>query len=483
MYNPCIQISIILLIQYQLCFGLEDGSNSISQSNDQKSREGRTLINQFPFNQGAHLQGHHGDHHQDHHGNHHASHDEHGHHGEHGSHAQHGFHNGFPQLHQGFGDAQRLSRQGAATGNEVDEIGPLDIGTIAQAGERCVEKVMMIEETKYDDSIECHHSYDERCHTTYTTDFEPQQVEKCDENFVKECHIEYEDKAFDESVEICNERPIRDCQGKEGPIVCETVYETECQTSYHLHEVEEDVPKCETQMMEKCRDVTQGYTTQQECDKWPQQICELEKKKVKKYSPETQCKKIPQQLCGPGACPIIAGPKECRKEMKTIVQEVPKERCSLRAQPFCEFETKLVPVLKPVDNCVDVPKEVCVRMRTNPRKVKKPVIKKWCYVPTEESGLSNGDYDYGTDSDNSVGDTDYDSTESSGDVDVAETTESTEQESDEGVTEATPAEEDEEDDESDSSTDENTEDSSDTSAKRKRKNGSNRRIGTKVKRN
>ena len=34
----------------------------------------------------------------------------------------------------------------------------------------------MIEETKYDDSIECHHSYDERCHTTYTTDYEPQQV-------------------------------------------------------------------------------------------------------------------------------------------------------------------------------------------------------------------------------------------------------------------------------------------------------------------
>ena len=35
---------------------------------------------------------------------------------------------------------------------------------------------MMIEETKYDDSIECHHSYDERCHTTYTTDYEPQQA-------------------------------------------------------------------------------------------------------------------------------------------------------------------------------------------------------------------------------------------------------------------------------------------------------------------
>ena len=37
-------------------------------------------------------------------------------------------------------------------------------------------KVMMVDETVYDDGIECHHSYDKRCHTTYTTDYEPQQV-------------------------------------------------------------------------------------------------------------------------------------------------------------------------------------------------------------------------------------------------------------------------------------------------------------------
>ena len=42
----------------------------------------------------------------------------------------------------------------------------------------------------------------------------------------------------------------------------------------------------------------------------------------------------------------------------------------------------------PSEKCVDIPKEVCVRVRTNPRKIKKPVIKKWCYVPTEESGLA-----------------------------------------------------------------------------------------------
>ncbi len=37
-------------------------------------------------------------------------------------------------------------------------------------------KVIIVEETEYDDVVECKHSYNERCHTTYTTDFEPQQV-------------------------------------------------------------------------------------------------------------------------------------------------------------------------------------------------------------------------------------------------------------------------------------------------------------------
>lgn len=34
-----------------------------------------------------------------------------------------------------------------------------------------------------------------------------------------------------------------------GPIECETVYETECSTAYHLHEVEEDSPNCRIQMV------------------------------------------------------------------------------------------------------------------------------------------------------------------------------------------------------------------------------------------
>ena len=49
--------------------------------------------------------------------------------------------------------------------------------------------------------------------------------------------------------------------------------------------------------------------------------------------------------------------------------------------------TKLVPLLKPAEECVDIPKEVCVRNRVNPKRVQKPIIKKWCYTPTAESGL------------------------------------------------------------------------------------------------
>ena len=91
--------------------------------------------------------------------------------------------------------------------------------------------------------------------------------------------------------------------------------------------------------------------------------------------------------------------KECRRAIKyikgldkhkvqTVVQDAPKEQCTLEPQRTCKHVTKMVPKLEPTEECVNVPKEVCTRSRTNPRKVKKPVVKKWCYVPSEESGLA-----------------------------------------------------------------------------------------------
>jgi len=85
----------------------------------------------------------------------------------------------------------------------------------------------MVEETEYDDVIQCKHSYSERCHTTYTTDFEPQQEEECEENFIKNCFIEYKKIAFDENIKFCHTPLI--CQG-DGPEECRTVYESMCET-------------------------------------------------------------------------------------------------------------------------------------------------------------------------------------------------------------------------------------------------------------
>merc|ERR1711872_85607 len=99
----------------------------------------------------------------------------------------------------------------------------------------------------------------------------------------------------------------------------------------------------------------------------------------------------------------VQGPEICRTEYESEcwtkqeehdVQDdvvecetVQDEKCDDETSGYTTF-TKLVPKLEPDEECVDVPKEVCTRSKTNPRKVKKPVVKKWCYVPSEESGLA-----------------------------------------------------------------------------------------------
>jgi len=114
----------------------------------------------------------------------------------------------------------------------------------------------------------------------------------------------------------------------------------------------------------------------------------VSKKPVKKFTPITGCTKEPREICAPAGCGFKEGAEECYDKKQTVVQDAPKEQCSLEPQRTCKHVTKLVPKLSPTEECVDVPKEVCTRSRTNPRKVKKPVVKKWCYVPSEESGLA-----------------------------------------------------------------------------------------------
>ena len=64
--------------------------------------------------------------------------------------------------------------------------------------------------------------------------------------------------------------------------------------------------------------------------------------------------------------------------MKTVVQEVPEESCHMAPRKDCSMETQIVPSLVAVEECVDVPKEICNMVQVNPRTVRTPTVKKWC---------------------------------------------------------------------------------------------------------
>ncbi len=51
--------------------------------------------------------------------------------------------------------------------------------------------------------------------------------------------------------------------------------------------------------------------------------------------------------------------------------------------PECPYRVFLLSRLVPKPNCVKVPKEICVNTKKNPRRVKKPVVKEWCYRPKD----------------------------------------------------------------------------------------------------
>lgn len=239
---------------------------------------------------------------------------------------------------------------------------------------------------------------------------------------------------FNETVNVCHTPVVRSCGAEAvGPDICNTHYETNCETKYKTHEVEQDEPVCTMEVMKKCEPVTlelpsgsgadepgtnpvplddppptpdqfpfrqsrqftssgtdttgngvpTTITVDEKCEDWPVQKCTLEKKLVKKVSPETACRKIPREVCAPNNCQMTKGEEICRDETRIQVQNVPQEECELQPEETCHMEAVLVPRLVPKPNCVKVPKEICVNTKKNPRRVKKPVVKEWCYRPSD----------------------------------------------------------------------------------------------------
>ena len=166
-----------------------------------------------------------------------------------------------------------------------------------EKGRVCMDKTMMRRETQYEEVMRCDHSYDQRCHTSYTTNYVPHLEEECEEKFRKVCMISYEQKAVTEEVEECTTPLVPDCDNT-GPKKCRTVYDTVCDTRKVQYEVEEDFPTCRTVNMEKCEEVNK-------CEVWPVQQCSVETRTVSHSKPETQCRKEPRDICVPSGCPMV----------------------------------------------------------------------------------------------------------------------------------------------------------------------------------
>ena len=114
----------------------------------------------------------------------------------------------------------------------------------------------------------------------------------------------------------------------------------------------------------------------------------MTKRKNRKVKPITSCHLMPRKFCAPASCRIKEGEEKCFDQIITTIEEKPKETCTVDPRQSCKFVTELVPQLEPVEECMDVPKEVCTRAKGKGRKVKKPVLKKWCYIPTKTAGLN-----------------------------------------------------------------------------------------------
>merc|ERR1712004_492031 len=178
------------------------------------------------------------------------------------------------------------------------------------------------------------------------------------------------DTAMNVTTNVCKKPMVKDCD-IEGEPICRTEYQSECWSKQIPHEVEDDVAECVTVQDRMCKEETSGYTTKEKCEDWPRQECTVVKKKVTKFTTMTGCNKEPTELCAPAGCGFREGAEECHDVVKTHIQEKPEEECTLEPVKTCKHITRLVPKLVEVQECVDVPKEICNRSKQNPMKVKK----------------------------------------------------------------------------------------------------------------
>merc|ERR1712025_145210 len=117
---------LLVMLLVQCCIGARRlrGNAGISYK---APRDERSLLGTFPFSQQE------------------AAHEDHDHHGNHGEHGGH--------------STRQEPSQAIESGSfrQADDDVDISFGALAEAGKKCVDKVEMVEETEYDDVIQCDH--------------------------------------------------------------------------------------------------------------------------------------------------------------------------------------------------------------------------------------------------------------------------------------------------------------------------------------
>ena len=92
---------------------------------------------------------------------------------------------------------------------------------------------------------------------------------------------------------------------------------------------------------------------------------------------------------------ILKGPEECHDKTVDTLVDVPEESCDLNPQKTCRLVTRLVPSLKPKQECTIVPKEVCQLKFTQPELRAKPLRTEWCLDEEAAGEASEPQAEYG----------------------------------------------------------------------------------------
>jgi len=261
----------------------------------------------------------------------------------------------------GSGGSSSGSNNGGSSKETFIVPGGIDFsqGTRTEDGRLCVIKEETVDTLSKDPILECTHKNIEQCHYTYITFFKPTQEQTCEENFEKICQITFTQKAIRETVKKCYRPVEKVCGGQDQPEY------GQAQSLYGQPQQEFGQPD-NNEAPEECRTVYESSCTTRYVEKSPG-----------KFIGDTKCEKLPVEICGQG-CTTQEGPEECHnKDIDTLV-DVPEESCDLNPQKTCRMVTKLVPSLKPKQECTIVPKETCNLKFTQPQIIKKPLRTEWC---------------------------------------------------------------------------------------------------------